>query len=561
VLHVADDASLELALSVLDGRAAGFDVFALAPVALSTGRPDVEVLTAESAAGGWLGFAALIASGRLDGYRLVVRHVQHEPDDVERLRRLMGSRDAEALTRMVHADLDTLGLYVEDRELSGRPTIKTRASEITKRSAVRVASTKAAGTADLRTFGLRGAMALAFGTLQWRQQDFESPATDEAELAIEGAYRAFLASSGMRFVAVDDVGGAEVRVLSRRAAAWAVYHPGLTAADSEKLGDWARLRALEPRFDGHQLPVSPTTLGFANALVPGDRARQRALAVEHGVEGFLVRTRWNSRGLAADRFFDALEPNEDFPFAVLLDHSATEREGALGSGPKRRRWNDPGPEQYERLAERIAELAAHPAYLRVDDRPVLVVEDRAALTDSNALVAAVRSAVSARLGLETWIADVDAAAIVRRQERLADPSPFDALVQLPPDQENRDITEKLPRRFEDRPARAIDLAERYTMVNPLADARRYESLIPGAMVGWDSTPTLGAQGIVGIGWSAMWFRRMLEDAVRAVAARPIEHRIVIVNSWNGWAELSQLEPSSQRGTAYLALLADALGVS
>jgi len=46
--------------------------------------------------------------------------------------------------------------------------------------------------------------------------------------------------------------------------------------------------------------------------------------------------------------------------------------------------------------------------------------------------------------------------------------------------------------------------------------------------------------------------------VRSVAWRDESRRIVVINSWNGWADTSQLEPGHHRGEAYLSVVRDTL---
>jgi len=54
------------------------------------------------------------------------------------------------------------------------------------------------------------------------------------------------------------------------------------------------------------------------------------------------------------------------------------------------------------------------------------------------------------------------------------------------------------------------------------------------------------------------FRGQVRKAVELLAARPDEHRILFVKSWNEWAEGNHLEPDRVHGRAWLEALRDGI---
>ena len=56
------------------------------------------------------------------------------------------------------------------------------------------------------------------------------------------------------------------------------------------------------------------------------------------------------------------------------------------------------------------------------------------------------------------------------------------------------------------------------------------------------------------------FLRALNNAVVALADRPLERRLIFLKSWNEWAEGNHLEPDLRFRTEFLQALANALGV-
>jgi hypothetical protein len=71
---------------------------------------------------------------------------------------------------------------------------------------------------------------------------------------------------------------------------------------------------------------------------------------------------------------------------------------------------------------------------------------------------------------------------------------------------------------------------------------------------WDNTPRSGARGVVFAGTSGEAFRPFLRDALAAVQDRAPDHRIVVLKSWNEWAEGNHLEPDLRDGRSYLDVI-------
>lgn len=74
---------------------------------------------------------------------------------------------------------------------------------------------------------------------------------------------------------------------------------------------------------------------------------------------------------------------------------------------------------------------------------------------------------------------------------------------------------------------------------------------PAVLPGWDNTPRSGINGQVFVGSSPKIFRVHLEKASKRVSAYPEDHRLVIIKSWNEWAEGNYLEPDQNNGHAFL----------
>jgi hypothetical protein len=78
--------------------------------------------------------------------------------------------------------------------------------------------------------------------------------------------------------------------------------------------------------------------------------------------------------------------------------------------------------------------------------------------------------------------------------------------------------------------------------------------LPCLVPSWDNTPRSGMNGLVMEGSTPELFRQSLHQALENVSAKPSEHRLVFLKSWNEWAEGNHMEPDLRFGHGYLEVL-------
>ena len=94
----------------------------------------------------------------------------------------------------------------------------------------------------------------------------------------------------------------------------------------------------------------------------------------------------------------------------------------------------------------------------------------------------------------------------------------------------------------------------HLVAEPIPGIENYPCVIPN----WDNTPRSGWNGLVLHNSTPELFRRHLRKALDRVRDAPREHRIVFVKSWNEWAEGNHLEPDLKFGLRYLEVLREEL---
>jgi lipopolysaccharide biosynthesis protein len=75
--------------------------------------------------------------------------------------------------------------------------------------------------------------------------------------------------------------------------------------------------------------------------------------------------------------------------------------------------------------------------------------------------------------------------------------------------------------------------------------------IPVVVPNWDNTPRVGVRGTVLTGSSPRAFQRHFSDVFQKLAADGQSERLLLIKSWNEWAEGNYLEPDAEYGRGWL----------
>jgi hypothetical protein len=321
--------------------------------------------------------------------------------------------------------------------------------------------------------------------------------------------------------------------------------------------EWTNVASARPLYPGHRQPRIPADLGFYDLRVPEARSAQAELAARHGIEAFCYWHYWFAGRRMLERpFREVLERGEPgFGFCLAW---ANQSWTTFWTGDKRTvliPQTYPGPDDDERHFYEVLPAFRDPRYFCVDGRPLFMVYRPNELPDASAFADQWR-----RLADKEGLPGLYLMGEQKSGWRAAS-SGFDADM-LPGiyDVAPRPLLPgrlgallgRLPRR---RPniARYEELARRSRVPSRLPHPE-----LPVVVSNWDNTPRSGRRGLVLEGSTPKLFGESARDAVRAVQDLPPEQRIVIVKSWNEWAEGNYIEPDLEHGHGYLEALADSL---
>lgn len=337
--------------------------------------------------------------------------------------------------------------------------------------------------------------------------------------------------------------------------------------------EWTNTAKAKPMFPGHYQPHVPADLGFYDLRVPETRAAQATLAAAYGIEAFCYYHYWFAGRRVLERpFKEVLASGEpDFPFCLCWANQTWS--GIWHGAPKQTLIEQtyPGDDDHRAHFATLLPAFRDRRYVTVDGKPVFIIyrpmeiPEIRRTTDLWRRMAADAGLPGLHLvGFEIdeypdWVpADHGFDASVR--SRMATPNAWmswkDGGAKL------RQYTHQLLLKYGGRPGDATynptvydygSLLEHIVPERP-RDVESYPCVIPN----WDNTPRSSGRGLVLQGSTPELFGAQLRRALDAVEHFEADHRIVIVKSWNEWAEGNHLEPDLRNGHRYLETVRDAV---
>lgn len=325
--------------------------------------------------------------------------------------------------------------------------------------------------------------------------------------------------------------------------------------------EWTNVGKAKPLFRGHYQPRVPADLGYYDLRVPETRQAQADMARQYGVEGFCYWHYWFGHGkqLLERPFNEVLESgNPDFPFCLAwanetwkgFDHGVTGRNILIEQ-------YYPGVEDYTAHFYKVLPAFKDKRYITVDGKPFFMIYKPLAdpevltfmrtwrkLAIENGLpgIYFVGHSNDPRYTVDQILATrVDAVNTVGLMNYVANHRSF-----------MRKVSGKLNKII-----RGVPLAFPYKrtskyFLDPEYDVR--ENVFPSIIPGWDHTPRSGRRGVVMTGSTPELFGHHVHEALSLLQNKQPEHKILIIKSWNEWAEGNYMEPDRKWGIKYLEAL-------
>ena len=345
--------------------------------------------------------------------------------------------------------------------------------------------------------------------------------------------------------------------------------------------EWTNVAQAKPLFRGHYQPRIPADLGFYDLRLPETREQQAQMAREAGIEGFCYYHYWmgNGKQLLERPFNEVMASGKpDYPFCLAwANHEWTTKT-----------WQNDG--QTKIIAPMVYggedDYRAHfnyllPAfkdkrYITVDDKPIFSIYDPYHFTDITYFIELWQKwAKENGLPEIHFTAMISNTTTIKRQEdgsikRIIpnlDSSEelyhdilslgFDSITSFGKSRGEMKCEGKYMRIAKKQmhkwlpflPALRLDYPK--VVRHFFSPEDKWENVFPTIMPQWDRTPRAGSREGIYINSTPDNFKKHIEDAIKMIADKQPEHRIIFLKSWNEWGEGNYVEPDIRYGHGYL----------
>lgn len=327
--------------------------------------------------------------------------------------------------------------------------------------------------------------------------------------------------------------------------------------------EWTNVGKAKPLFKGHYQPRVPADLGYYDLRLPSVREQQAELAREAGVTAFCYWHYWfGGRRLLADVFQEVLDSGKpDFPFCLAWANHTWRAVGCTAGNDDKRILIEqvyPGIEDAKAHFQYLLTAFRDERYLKIDGKPFLFIFDGPALPQvyidyfREASVAAGFPGIYlvTNIGNEVKVDDMlkrgysavtysNIMGHAKRGETF-----FDKCVK------------NVKGLILNRPKNLHDYRKIYRGF--ITDIDRNEHVVPQIIPQWDHSPRGGYKTLILNHASPEYFAKHVRMAMEAIKDKPEEHQILMLKSWNEWAEGNYMEPDLKFGKGYIKALRQVL---
>jgi hypothetical protein len=328
--------------------------------------------------------------------------------------------------------------------------------------------------------------------------------------------------------------------------------------------EWTNVTKARSLFKGHWQPRLPADLGFYDLRVPEVREAQANLAKEFGIYGFCYWHYWFGGKRILERpFTEVIKSGKpDFPFCIAWAnqtwkgtwHGLSNKEVLIEQ-------TYPGKEDYSSHFYSLLEAFWDKRYIEVKGKKMVYIFQPLDFSDPREFIdcwqeLAIKEGLNGlhfvamhmpphwqlkQYGYDAMLADgmMELDKFIIPRQELAPARIWNKFFSKKP----KDLLQRFSYR---------EYVKGYPW-QPLS-TNQY----PWVMPDWDNTPRTPTTGWLFLDSSPELFGDLCMKAFRETENKPEDEKIVILKSWNEWAEGNYLEPDSKYGTAYLENFRNAL---
>lgn len=330
--------------------------------------------------------------------------------------------------------------------------------------------------------------------------------------------------------------------------------------------EWTNVGKAKPLFRGHYQPRVPADLGYYDLRLPIIREQQAELAREAGVTAFCYWHYWfgNGKRLLADVFQEVLDSGKpDFPFCLAWANHTWRAVGCTAEATSPAVLMEqtyPGEEDAKMHFDYLLKAFRDERYVKIEGKPFLFIYDTKSIPEVYVRKFREWSIEAGFPGLylvgnlmgtsdrEKIMEKGFDAVVYGRMGMASIHSPFFRVIYKG--------IRKLKSIILRRPQYIFDYRRSYKSF--ITKEEEDLHVIPQIIPQWDHSPRTGKKASIYTHSTPKYFYQHALDALNSVRNKPESQQILILKSWNEWAEGNYMEPDLKFGKGYIEALKKAI---
>jgi hypothetical protein len=321
--------------------------------------------------------------------------------------------------------------------------------------------------------------------------------------------------------------------------------------------EWTNVAKATPLFEGHWQPRLPSDLGFYDLRVPEVREAQAQLASEHGIYGFCYWHYWfGGRRIIERPFIEVVQSGQpDFPFCVAwANQTWAGTWHGLSSNETLIEQTYPGREDYTAHFYSLLNAFNDKRYIEINGKKLVFIFRPQEIPDSKGFID-----LWQELALKEGMNGIHFVGMHMPFNWDAAENGYDGAVpeffhrnryeMIKAKPGLKELLKKVVGNYEQPKLPQLVSYENYVSNYP--EKKLVNNQYPWIMPDWDNTPRAGANGWLFRGSSPELFGQLCKKAFKETENKSREEKIIVLRSWNEWAEGNYLEPDQKFGTSYL----------
>ena len=333
--------------------------------------------------------------------------------------------------------------------------------------------------------------------------------------------------------------------------------------------EWTNVGKARPLYKGHYQPKIPADLGYYDLRLPIIRQQQVELAKEAGISGFCYWHYWfggKGRQLMNDIIDNVHnEGKPDFPFCLGWANESWKakqwRYDGLGDKILMEQRYE-GDEDYRLHYEYACELFKDKRYIYIDSKPFFLIYKPNQFVDITRFISL----------WNQWIKEDGLAEKVYFVANMDSQEDYEKFLAMGFDAVTPTYFERTELAFKHQPLWKNFFMRFYFHYFPpyrfdYCESSNYfflkgiddkEDVIPFILPCWDHTPRSGKKGRVLVGSTPLLFKKHVKHTLNGVMHK--QNKLIMLKSWNEWAEGNYMEPDLKWGKQYITALKEVINL-